>query len=199
MEGVLTQFDGPGAAGGLSADGARSFEAEALPHMRALLATAMRLTRNASDAEDVVQETYLRAFRAFHTFSPGTNLRAWLFRILQRAHVDTLRTAMRSVKTAPLDENVVETAPVAPAALPSDVECALRRVPEPFRTALILRDVEDRSYTEIGTILGVPTGTVMSRIHRGRAHLRTAFTSAPPNALAEWRGVRGSAEAPPTF
>lgn len=150
------------------------FEREALPHLPVLFAGACRLTRSAADAEDLVQETCLRAFRAFHLFQPGTNARAWLFTILYRVRADHFRKAARSPRT-------VELPPEGPAVAPAqdrlargqeDVQRALERLPASFRDAVVLRDMQDFSYTEIAGILGVPIGTVMSRIHRGRALLR---------------------------
>jgi RNA polymerase sigma-70 factor, ECF subfamily len=156
------------------------FETEALPHFRALYAAAYRMTRNAHDAEDLVQETYLRAFRAFHTYTPGTNIRAWLFTILHRARTDAFRRAGRSPQTVELKD---DGPPVAPAqeilaAGQEVVERAVERLPEVFRTAVLLRDVEEFSYAEIAKILEVPVGTVMSRIHRGRRLLRAALSGA---------------------
>lgn len=158
------------------------FEAEALPHLRSLYGSAYRMTRNGHDAEDLVQETYLRAFRAFDGFTPGTNIRAWLFTILHRVRTDALRKAGRSPKTAEL---VDEGPAVAPAqdALASggeEITRALATLPEVFRTAVVLRDVEDFTYDEIARILEIPIGTVMSRIHRGRALLRTALSGKKP-------------------
>lgn len=152
-------------------DHAILFEAEAMPHMRALHGTACRLVRNSPEAEDLVQETFLRAYRSFHLYQPGTNIRAWLYTILHRVRVDALRTAFRTVRTTPLDEDVFAS-PARPTHHAMDVERALRSVAEPFRTALVLRDVEDLSYAEIAQALRIPIGTVMSRIHRGRALLR---------------------------
>jgi RNA polymerase sigma-70 factor, ECF subfamily len=150
------------------------FEAEALPHMRSLYGTALRMARNPHDAEDLVQETFLRAFRGFSGFASGTNIRAWLHTILQRVRTDAFRKRGRSPQTTELPEE----GPGVPApqdALASggeDLERALRELPEPFRTAVVLRDVEDFSYQEIARMLDVPIGTVMSRLHRGRAWLR---------------------------
>jgi RNA polymerase sigma-70 factor (ECF subfamily) len=156
------------------ADPAERFEREALPHLRALFAGACRLTRNTADAEDLVQETCLRAFRAFHLFEPGTNVRAWLFTILYRVRADGFRKAARSPRT-------VELAHEGPAVAPAqdrlargheDVRRALDALPAVFRDAVVLRDMQDFTYDEIAGILGVPIGTVMSRIHRGRSLLR---------------------------
>jgi RNA polymerase sigma-70 factor, ECF subfamily len=158
------------------------FQAEALPHFRSLYGTAYRMTRNAHDAEDLVQETFLRAYRAFGTYTPGTNIRAWLFTILHRVRTDAFRKAGRSPQTVELKD---EGPPVAPAqdilaAGNEVVERAVERLPEVFRTAVLLRDVDDFSYEEIARILEVPVGTVMSRIHRGRRLLRAALSGAKP-------------------
>jgi len=153
------------------------FEAEALPHLRALYATAYRMTRNAHDAEDLVQETCLRAYRAFDRYQPGTNIRAWLFTILHRARTDSFRRSARSPQTVELigDGPGVPPAQDALAAGGEDIVRAMEGLPEVFRTAVVLRDLEDFTYEEIARILEVPIGTVMSRIHRGRALLRAAL------------------------
>jgi RNA polymerase sigma-70 factor (ECF subfamily) len=153
------------------------FEAEALPHLRSLYATAYRMMRNAHDAEDLVQETCLRAFRAFDRYQPGTNIRAWLFTILHRARTDSFRRRARQPQTVELvdQDPGVPPAQDALARGAEDIERALAGLPEVFRAAVLLRDVEDFSYEEIARILEVPIGTVMSRIHRGRALLRTAL------------------------
>lgn len=158
-----------------------TFEAEAIPHLRALYGTAYRMTRNAHDAEDLVQETYLRAFRAFDRYQPGTNIRAWLFTILHRARTDSFRRQSRSPKTVELiGEGPSTPAPQeALAGGGEDIVRAMERLPEVFRTAVVLRDMEDFTYDEIARILEVPVGTVMSRIHRGRALLRTALVRKP--------------------
>jgi RNA polymerase sigma-70 factor (ECF subfamily) len=126
------------------------------------------------DAEDLVQETMLRAYRAFHRFEPGTNIRAWLYTILHRVHQDALRKKRR---TPGLDELPEEGPAVPPsqafvAAGGEDLSRALDRLQEPFRTAVVMRDLEELSYQDIARILDVPVGTVMSRIHRGRTQLR---------------------------
>lgn len=157
------------------------FEAEALPHLRSLYGTAYRMTHNAHDAEDLVQETYLRAYRAFDRYQPGTNIRAWLFTILHRARTDSFRKSSRSPQT-------VELADMEPAVPPpqdalasggEDLARAVAALPEVFRVAVVLRDVEDLSYQEIARALEVPVGTVMSRIHRGRSLLRAALARRP--------------------
>jgi RNA polymerase sigma-70 factor (ECF subfamily) len=152
------------------------FEAEAVPHLRSLFGTAYRMTRSVHDAEDLVQETFLRAFRGFDRFTPGTNIRAWLYTILYRVRTDTLRRAGRSPSTVEL---VDEGPPVPPTqeAVGGSEELlrALDGLAEVFRVAVILRDIQEFSYAEIAQILGIPIGTVMSRIHRGRALLRAAL------------------------
>jgi len=151
------------------------FESEALPHLRSLYGSAFRMTRNAHDAEDLVQETFLRAYRAFDGFTPGTNIRAWLYTILHRVRTDAFRKAGRSPRTVEM-EGEGPAVPPPQDALASggeDLERALQSLPEVFRTAVVLRDIQDFTYDEIAQILEVPVGTVMSRIHRGRAQLRT--------------------------
>jgi RNA polymerase sigma-70 factor (ECF subfamily) len=139
------------------------------------------MTGNVADAEDLVQETFLRAYRGFHRFASGTNIKAWLITILERVRIDSLRRAGRAPQLSPLPEEgpaipaVQEQAPLA-----LDLERSLAAVPEPFKTAVILRDVEELSYEEIAAAVGVPIGTVMSRIHRGRAFLRSALSEARP-------------------
>jgi RNA polymerase sigma-70 factor (ECF subfamily) len=158
------------------------FEAEALPHLKPLYGTAYRMTRNAHDAEDLVQETFLRAYRSFDRFAPGTNIRAWLHTILQRVRTDALRKAGRSPATVELQDEEPAIAPPQErlASGGEAVVRALERLPEAFRAAVVLRDVEDFSYEEIATILDVPIGTVMSRIHRGRALLRQTLAASRP-------------------
>jgi len=158
------------------------FETEALPHLRALYGTAFRMTRNAFDAEDLVQETFLRAYRGFHRFEAGTNIRAWLFTILHRVRTDAFRRAGRSPQTVEMigDGPGVPAPQEALASGAEDIERALLALPEVFRMAVVLRDVEDLSYDEIAGVLDIPIGTVMSRIHRGRALLRASLAKATP-------------------
>jgi RNA polymerase sigma-70 factor (ECF subfamily) len=164
----------------------RRFEQEAMPLLPGLYSAAYRLSRNAADAEDLVQETYLRAFRSFHQFEPGTNLKAWLYRILTNTFINTYRKRQREPQTISDDEvedwylyskmteegfepsaeaSVLESIP------DEDVQEALASLPEQFRIAVLLADVEGFSYKEIADITGVPIGTVMSRLHRGRKAL----------------------------
>jgi RNA polymerase sigma-70 factor (ECF subfamily) len=153
------------------------FEAEALPHVKRLYGTAYRMTGNAADAEDLVQETLLRAFRGFDRFRPGSNIRAWLYTILHHVRTDAFRRAGRRVQTEELAGDGPSVPPPQEGLVwgGETVERALARVPEVFREAVVLRDVEELSYAEIATALDVPQGTVMSRISRGRALLRRAL------------------------
>ena len=158
-----------------------AFSAEALSHIDSLYGTALRLTRRPQDAEDLVQDTYLKAFRAADQFERGTNLKAWLFTILH----NTFRNRLRSDGRNPVDVNseTVERAGevagddrtpeqlLARATLDVDLKQALDALPEAFRQAVWLRDVEEFTYAEIASMLSVPIGTVMSRISRGRKML----------------------------
>jgi RNA polymerase sigma-70 factor (ECF subfamily) len=148
-------------------------------------AFALSLARNPHDADDLVQETFLRAQRAFHTFTPGTNAKAWLFTILKRLDVDRHRRAR--LRPAPLpDEDLEERARAEEEGTagteferfpPRAVLEALEEVPEPFRLPVRLRDLDGFSYREIAEILDVPAGTVMSRLFRGREYVRRALVS----------------------
>jgi len=148
-----------------------------LPHLRTLFGAAYRMTGNAHDAEDLVQETFLRAHRAFERFLPGSNARAWLHTILQRVRTDAFRRTKRRPETVELmGEGPATPAPQdALASGREDLERALRALPEAFREAVVLRDIQELSYAEIAATVGIPVGTVMSRIHRGRALLREAL------------------------
>lgn len=157
----------------------QAFEAEALPHLRALRAAAHRATRSVQDAEDLVQETFLRAYRAYDQYTPGTNIRAWLFTILRRVRTDDLRRAARRPLTVGLSSEPVSPRGQAPLAS-EELERALRRLPSAFRAAVVLRDFEGHSYQDIADALQIPIGTVMSRVHRGRAQLRSALGGDPP-------------------
>jgi len=163
------------------------FEREAMPLMPNLYSAALRLTRNPTDAEDLVQETFLRAYRGFASFQEGTNLRAWLYRILTNSFINTYRKKQREPVTVEgpddIDEwylfdrlgarNVEESAEneVLDRIPDADVKTALEALPEGFRMAVLLADVEGFSYKEIAEITDVPIGTVMSRLHRGRKAL----------------------------
>jgi len=162
------------------------FETEAMPLLSGMYSAAFRLTRNAADAEDLVQETFLRAYRGFHQFQPGTNLKAWLYRILTNTFINNYRKRQREPQTVSEDDvedwylysklaeggaepsaetSVIESLP------DEDVQEALSSLPDQFRIAVLLADVEGFSYKEIAEITSVPIGTVMSRLHRGRKAL----------------------------
>jgi RNA polymerase sigma-70 factor (ECF subfamily) len=136
------------------------------------------MTGNAHDAEDLVQETFLRAHRALARFESGSNARAWLHTILQRVRTDAYRRRQRRPETVELTGEGPRVAPTQDALASGyeDLERALAGLPEVFRAAIVLRDLQDWSYAEIAQALDVPVGTVMSRIHRGRALLREALT-----------------------
>jgi len=164
-----------------------AFETDAISLLNALYSTALRLTANRADAEDLVQETYLKAFRSSGQFEPGTNLKAWLFTILHNTFLNTRRHAGRESITADADElERVAAQPEAAASpeqillrktLDADLRAALDSLPDVFREAVWLRDVEEFSYAEIAGILQVPVGTVMSRISRGRRLLYERLTA----------------------
>lgn len=161
------------------------FQVEALGYLDSLFGTALRLTRNASDAEDLVQDTYLKAFRFAGSFERGTNLKAWLFTILHNTHRNDRRHGSRD--PVQVDSEVVEAAAGGSAAgspedallrttLDADLQAALDALPDQYREAVWLRDVEELTYQEIATALDVPIGTVMSRISRGRRLLHDHLT-----------------------
>jgi RNA polymerase sigma-70 factor (ECF subfamily) len=177
------------------------FTADALQYLDQLYAAALRMTRNPADAEDVVQETFAKAYASFHQFTPGTNLKAWLYRILTNTYINTYRKKQRQPQLS--DGENVEDWQIARAAshtsgglksaetvalenLPdSDVKEALQQLAPDFRLAVFLADVEGFAYKEIAEIMGTPIGTVMSRLNRGRTQLRRLLAD-----YARDRGMR---------
>jgi len=179
-----------------------------MEHMPGLYSAAMRMTRNPADAEDLVQETYLKAYRAYASFEEGTNLRAWLYRILTNTYINTYRAAKRRPEVTDVEDvedlylykRMASTGsgsmPVGRSAedealdrfTDDDVKTALEELPEAFRMAVLLADVEGFSYKEISEITEVPIGTVMSRIHRGRRALQKTL-----HDVAATRGLVGTA------
>jgi RNA polymerase sigma-70 factor, ECF subfamily len=181
----LRGLEKPATLGGMpQAAEASLFNEMATQHLDALYRTALRLTGRPQDAEDLVQETYLRAWRSLHTYRPGTNPKAWLFRILHNAHIDRFRMSSRTVPTVDELEGqdpafVVHETPetlVVSGLMDAEVRQALMDIPEVFRACLILADLEGFSYQEIADILGIPRGTVMSRLFRGRRAMRRLLT-----------------------
>jgi RNA polymerase sigma-70 factor, ECF subfamily len=160
-----------------------AFEAEALPHVDRLFRLAMWFERNRSEAEDLVQETMMQALQSFHRFQPGTNCRAWLSTILQHVRSNRRRARSRSPLVEDPDDQIARTIPFVPppaqALSDEDILGALKRLPESFQEVIVLCDVEELTYREIAETLGIPMGTVMSRLHRARAVLRSELSALP--------------------
>jgi RNA polymerase sigma-70 factor (ECF subfamily) len=200
-----------GEAGGVQYSGQVAndpFETEALTFLDALYRTALRMTRSEADAEDLVQETYIKAFRAREQFTPGTNLKAWLFRILTNTFINTYRRRQSQPEFTELDDvdefslyrrmSDLKTSSQAGdpeseflnGLVDTEVKDALADLPEKFRSVVLL-DVEGFSYKEIAEMLDIPIGTVMSRLHRGRKFLQKRLFD-----LAQERGIAAVRAAP---
>jgi RNA polymerase sigma-70 factor (ECF subfamily) len=170
-----------------------TFADDAMQYTKQLYAAAMRMTRNPADAEDLVQETFLKAYRAYDSFTAGTNLKAWLYRILTNTYINKYRKASRRPDEVDLgnvedlylyrrigSEESVEASRttedrVLDGLVESDIKKAVEALPENFRIAVLLADLEGLSYQEIADILDIPIGTVMSRLHRGRKAMQKAL------------------------
>lgn len=155
-----------------------TFEAEALGFADQLYRVALRICRNQAKAEDLVQETFLQAWRSFHRFELGTNLRAWLYKIMFNVHYSNQRRDRLQV--VPAEKTIVETLaynpPMPQHLTEKEVLSALERLPRDFQIPMVLADVEELSYREIADVMKIPIGTVMSRLHRGRKILRTELS-----------------------
>ena len=190
----------------------KDFETEAVPHMAALYNFAVRLTRDDDDAADLVQETFLKAFRFFDSFERGTNCKAWLFRILKNSYINRYRKTSKSPDTVEYDavEDFYET--VRPQAVEStstleermfdnalddEVSTAIQALPEEFRTVIILCDIEGFTYEEIAEFIDCPIGTVRSRLHRARKLLGAALEEYARNrGYSVGTGATDSMESP---
>jgi RNA polymerase sigma-70 factor (ECF subfamily) len=181
------------------------FERDVVPFLGQLYMAALRMTRNPTDAEDLVQETSVKAYAAFHQFRPGTNLKAWLHRILANTFINGYRKRRREPRQATAGDFAdwhTQTDPLAPTArsaeaealdrlTDSDIMRALRDLPEEFRVAVYLADIEGYAYKEIADIMGTPIGTVMSRLHRGRGRLREKLAAYAPGGRGLAPGLMG--------
>lgn len=163
-------------------DARAAFEGEVLPHADRLFRLAMWFVRNRADAEDIVQDTMMQALKSFHRFQPGTNCRAWLTTILQHIVSNRRRAKGRSIVVSDPDDRMAQTVAFVPP-VPQDLSDelvlgSLRRLPTAFQEVILLCDIEELSYKEAAEALAIPIGTVMSRLHRGRAQLRSELVAA---------------------
>jgi RNA polymerase sigma-70 factor, ECF subfamily len=170
------------------ADAWAVFETEAVPHIDRLYRLAMWMVRNRADAEDVVQETMTQALQSFHRFQAGTNCRAWLATILHHVVSNRRRARNRSLLVDDPEDRAAHAAafvpPVPQALTDEDLLAALRRLPQAFQDVIVLCDVEELTYKEAAEALGIPIGTIMSRLHRGRAQLRRELVAGGGAAVA---------------
>jgi RNA polymerase sigma-70 factor (ECF subfamily) len=170
-----------------------AFEAEVLPHLEGLFRFAMWLEQERDRAEDLVQETLIEALESFHRFRTGTNCRAWLISILRHVRSNRQRTSRRLSLVSDPDDRIADTVPFVPPVpqqlTDEEVLAALRRIPLQYREVIVLCDVEEMTYKEIADALGVPVGTVMSRLHRGRALLRAELSQ--PSRGERWQSAGG--------
>lgn len=191
-----------GVAGGPPHHRREEFERVALPHMNALFNLALKLTHNRKDAEDLVQEAYLRAFRFFESYRSGTQIKAWLFRILRNTFINRYRAAkirpdevdfdkIQAVYELKVDENFLQEHQtptpeevVMEGVLDAEIEEAMAALPGEYRSVVVMALVEEMSYKEIAVALSIPLGTVMSRLHRGRKMLQAALLE-----YAEKKGI----------
>ncbi|MGI9106823.1 MAG: sigma-70 family RNA polymerase sigma factor [Pyrinomonadaceae bacterium] len=166
----------------------QDFEAEALPHLNDLFRTAIRLTVNKAEAEDLVQEVYLQAWRSFDRFELGTNCRAWLFKILMNKNMKRSRKWFGSTReSSEMTDHLAYEAPVPEYLSDEEVLLGLQKIPAHYREAILLTDVEEFSYRESADILEIPIGTIMSRLSRGRKLLRMELAE-----VAKCYGIRNS-------
>jgi RNA polymerase sigma-70 factor, ECF subfamily len=170
------------------ANKAEDFETAAMPYLNDLFRTALRVIGNRTEAEDLVQEAYLQAWKSFHRFELGTNCRAWLFKILFHVIQHHRRKWFNSKSSFDTDDSMIETLayepPVPQHLSDEEVLAAFAKIPQQYREVVVLADVQEFSYKEVAATLGVPVGTVMSRLSRGRALLRTELSG-----LAEGYGI----------